>query len=63
MEFIMAIVFLLGYLAITLEHNLHVDKAAPALLVGMLSWGLYAIFPGDALHVDVNAPLTEIAQE
>jgi Na+/H+ antiporter NhaD/arsenite permease-like protein len=63
MEFIMAIVFLLGYLAITLEHNLHVDKAAPALLVGMLSWGLYAVFPGEALHVDVTAPLTEIAQE
>ena len=59
----MAIVFLLGYLAITLEHNIHVDKAAPALLVGMLSWGLYAIFPGDALHVDVNKPLTEISQE
>lgn len=59
----MAIVFLLGYLAITLEHNIHVDKAAPALLVGMLSWGLYAMFPGDALHVDVSKPITEIAQE
>jgi Na+/H+ antiporter NhaD/arsenite permease-like protein len=63
MELIMAIVFLLGYLAITLEHNIHVDKAAPALLVGMLSWGLYAMFPGDALHVDVSKPITEIAQE
>lgn len=59
----MAIVFLLGYLAITLEHNIHVDKAAPALLIGMLSWGLYALFPGDALHVDMKAPITEIAQE
>ena len=59
----MATVFLLGYLAITLEHNIHIDKAAPALLVGMLSWGLYALFPGQALHIDVNAPLTEIAQE
>jgi Na+/H+ antiporter NhaD/arsenite permease-like protein len=63
MELIMAIVFLLGYLAITLEHNIHVDKAAPALLVGMLSWGLYAMFPGDALNVDVSKPITEIAQE
>ena len=59
----MAIVFLLGYLAITLEHNIHVDKAAPALLVGMLSWGLYAIFPGDALNVDQATPITQIAQE
>lgn len=63
MELLMAIVFLLGYLAITLEHNIHIDKAAPALLVGMLSWGLYALFPGDALNVDVNAPITEIARE
>ncbi len=63
MEFIMAIVFLLGYLAITLEHNIHIDKAAPALLVGMLSWGLYAVFPGQALHVDMDAPLTQIVQE
>ena len=63
MELIMAIVFLLGYLAITLEHNIHVDKAAPALLVGMLSWGLYAMFPVDALNVDVSKPITEIAQE
>lgn len=59
----MAIVFLLGYLAIILEHNIHVDKAAPALLVGMLSWALYAVLPGDALHVDVNTPVTEIAAE
>jgi Na+/H+ antiporter NhaD/arsenite permease-like protein len=63
MELLMTIVFLLGYLAITLEHNIHIDKAAPALLVGMLSWGLYALFPGEALKVDINKPITEIAQE
>jgi len=63
MEFIMAIVFLSGYLAIILEHNIHIDKAAPALLVGMLSWGLYAVFPGDALQVDVNMPITDVVQE
>ena len=63
MEFVMTIVFLLGYLAIIFEHNIHVDKAAPALLVGMLSWGLYAVFPGEALNVDTSKPVTEIAQE
>ena len=31
METIIIIVFVLGYLAITLEHNLHIDKLIPAL--------------------------------
>lgn len=63
MEIFMVTIFVLGYLAIAFEHNLHVDKAAPALLIGMLSWGLYALYPAEALHVDTNMPLTEVAQE
>ncbi len=63
MEIFMVTIFVLGYLAIAFEHNLHVDKAAPALLIGMLSWGLYALYPAEALHVDTSKPLTEVAQE
>ena len=63
MEFFMVAVFVLGYLAIAFEHNLHVDKAAPALLIGMLSWGLYALYPANALHVDTTQPLTQVVQE
>jgi Na+/H+ antiporter NhaD/arsenite permease-like protein len=37
----MVVVFVLGYLAIALEHPLHVDKAIPALLIGTLLWVLY----------------------
>jgi len=37
----MVVVFILGYLAIALEHPLHIDKAIPALAIGTLLWVLY----------------------
>jgi Na+/H+ antiporter NhaD/arsenite permease-like protein len=36
------IVFVLGYLAIALEHPIHVNKAASAMLTGVLCWVIYA---------------------
>jgi len=39
----MVIVFVLGYLAIALEHPLHIDKAIPALAIGTLLWVLYIL--------------------
>lgn len=38
------IVFVLGYLAIALEHPLRVNKAASALITGVLCWTLYIIY-------------------
>ncbi|MEE9363150.1 MAG: sodium:proton antiporter NhaD [Cellulophaga sp.] len=40
METIMIIVFVLGYLAITLEHNLKIDKLIPALTMMAVLWAL-----------------------
>ncbi|WP_201597560.1 sodium:proton antiporter NhaD [Psychrobacter fulvigenes] len=40
---LMAVVFVLGYIAIALEHNLHVDKAASALLTAVIVWTLLVI--------------------
>ncbi len=37
------IVFVVGYLAIALEHPLHINKAASALVTGVLCWTLYAV--------------------
>ncbi len=42
MESIIIIVFVLGYLAITLEHNLKIDKLIPALAMMALLWALIA---------------------
>ncbi|HBG70143.1 MAG: sodium:proton antiporter [Bacteroidetes bacterium GWF2_43_63] len=41
MFLLMVIVFVLGYLAIALEHPLKIDKAASALLIGSLTWVVY----------------------
>jgi Na+/H+ antiporter NhaD/arsenite permease-like protein len=39
----MIIIFLVGYLVITLEHSLHINKAATALLAGVLCWTVYVL--------------------
>ncbi len=57
MEIAIIIVFILGYLIITLEHSLHINKAATALLTGVLCWTLYVFFCGDAHHI--SEQLTE----
>ncbi|WP_417195432.1 sodium:proton antiporter NhaD [Bizionia sp.] len=43
MEAIIIIVFVLGYLAITLEHNLKIDKLIPALVMMAICWAIIAI--------------------
>jgi Na+/H+ antiporter NhaD/arsenite permease-like protein len=43
MTVIIIILFILGYLAITLEHPLKVDKTVPALLMAALIWATMAI--------------------
>jgi len=37
------VVFVIGYLAIALEHPLHINKAASALFIGMVCWTLYVL--------------------
>lgn len=48
------VIFIIGYLAIALEHPLRVDKTASALLLGMLMWIIYAM--GAESVVPVHAP-------
>ncbi|TYB79402.1 sodium:proton antiporter NhaD [Bizionia myxarmorum] len=40
---IIIIVFIVGYLAITLEHNLKIDKLIPALVMMAICWALIAL--------------------
>ena len=42
MEIAIVIVFIIGYLAITLEHSIKIDKLVPALLMMAISWALIA---------------------
>lgn len=43
MFYVMIVVFVLGYLAIALEHPLRINKAAIALSLGVIMWTLLAI--------------------
>jgi Na+/H+ antiporter NhaD/arsenite permease-like protein len=48
---LMIVVFVLGYMAIALEHTIKVDKAASALFIGALCWAFYAFSPGVTSHI------------
>lgn len=43
MFILMVIIFVLGYAAIALEHPIKIDKAASALLIGVLTWTVYVL--------------------
>ena len=43
MESVIIVVFVLGYLAITLEHNLKLDKLIPALAMMAICWAIVAL--------------------
>ncbi|MBL7853534.1 MAG: sodium:proton antiporter NhaD [Cyclobacteriaceae bacterium] len=43
METLVIIVFVIGYLAIALEHPIKINKTATALLTGVLLWTIYAM--------------------
>ena len=40
---LMVVVFILGYTAIALEHSIKIDKAASALMLGVLVWAVYLV--------------------
>ncbi len=66
MDTLVIAIFVLGYLAITLEHNLKVDKLIPALAMMAASWAVISlghleVFEVDAeLHKLVPSHLEEI---
>ncbi len=43
MEAVIILVFVMGYLAITLEHSIKIDKLIPALVMMAISWALIAL--------------------
>ena len=52
MEIILITIFSLGYLAITLEHSLKIDKLIPALAMMSILWALIAVFQLPVFNVD-----------
>lgn len=54
METLIIIVFVLGYLAITLEHNLKIDKLIPALGMMAILWAIIALAHMPVFEVNMD---------
>ncbi len=54
---ILIIVFIIGYAFIALEHSISINKAASALITGVICWVIYIAFKGD--QQIVNEQLTQ----
>jgi len=51
---LIAIIFVLGYIAIALEHPLKINKTATALLIGVLTWTVYILATPDKIMVNTQ---------
>ncbi len=47
MSFVIILIFILGYAAIAFEHTIRINKAATALVTGVLCWLVYIFFTND----------------
>jgi Na+/H+ antiporter NhaD/arsenite permease-like protein len=55
---LMVVIFILGYTAIALEHPLKVDKAASALMLGILVWAVYLMDVSNILSLGFSEAWT-----
>ena len=49
---LMIVVFVIGYACITIEHQLKVDKAAIALVTGILCWTIYVFGKEEIVQIE-----------
>ena len=62
MTIIVAIIFIVGYLAIAFEQSIKINKAASALLAGVICWAVYSLSgEGDQVSTNLSHHLSEIA--
>lgn len=63
MILLITIIFIIGYLAIALEHPLRINKAATALVTGAVCWAVYALLTPDVEHAveSITEHLGEVA--
>ena len=43
----LVVIFIIGYLLITLEHAIHINKSAIALITAVLSWTILVMNPAN----------------
>lgn len=54
MTILIIAVFVLGYIAIATEHSIKINKAATALITGVLCWSVYILFSPDKDFVNAE---------
>lgn len=62
MESYVIVVFVVGYLAIALEHPIRVNKTASALLAGVFCWTLFAFSGHEGVGEELSHHLSKIAE-
>src|ERR1044071_7092099 len=62
MTLLAVLVFLVGYLAIALEHPIRINKTATALLTGVLCWTIYAFGAEVPVAPELSHHLSKIAE-
>jgi Na+/H+ antiporter NhaD/arsenite permease-like protein len=62
MELGVILVFVIGYLAIALEHPIKVNKTATALLTGVSLWTIYALSGHHGVSEELSHHLSKIAE-
>jgi len=63
MFILMIVVFVLGYAAIAMEHTIRVDKAATALLTGVITWTILVFGVSEILNVDAGMSVNAILDQ
>jgi len=59
---LMVVVFILGYAAIALEHNIKVNKTASALFLGVILWVMFMLDAGNILTADIGGKFSAFLQ-
>jgi Na+/H+ antiporter NhaD/arsenite permease-like protein len=64
MHLLVISIFVIGYLAIALEHTIKINKTAFALIIGVLCWTVYVFMSDDLIHVhaQLSGHLSEISE-
>ena len=52
MTWVLIALFIVGYFFIVIEHSIKIDKAATALITGVLCWAAYAFFKQNPMEVN-----------
>ncbi|MCC7401215.1 MAG: sodium:proton antiporter NhaD [Chitinophagaceae bacterium] len=64
MEWLIILIFIIGYSAIAFEHTIKINKAASALITGVLCWTVFILGADDKNHItsQLSAHLGELSQ-